>query len=495
MTRQLLIYDRMVPVSFANHGGLCLQATGRFDFAARLNAIPLLAAEFAEAGLDHPVVFLRQSDGVFPVALTGLRPDRNEHVGHDGRWGQSYLPAFLRRYPFALARDGGRGADMLALCLDESYAGLNRDGRGERLFDSEGQQTAFLRRAIDMAADYHAQHHRTAEFCARIDALGLLDPAEAAFTYWSGRAGSLGGFSIISRTRLHQLPQDEVLSLFGSGGLERIHAHLASLSRIETLREAAGHEGGGALAGPRAAAGRQGTVPPAADDAGHALQRALDAVLKRPALVARSRKIAAGHPAADRRLFTFGRADLHDPDTPDALEPILGHPVPQVLRDLWTRARIVHLGLDSGDPQEGAVRKLYLEFPPDAAPEPGLVYLSAKTGRRSVIHRYERVTDAAALIGSLTSDPALRAAVQALAERSQMLLKVHEAGGKRLSLDINLADLSPEPALQNALDDLVARIDPDAPRAGHWPSHVAIGQDGAGKPFVTLYGWPDAPAP
>lgn len=490
MTRQLLIYDRMVPISAENHGDVWIQATGRYDVAARLNAIPLLGPEFIEAGLDHPVVFLRDGGGLFPVALMGLRPDRNEHVADDGRWDDSYLPAFLRRYPFALAKGTSPQPDVLTLCLDESYAGVNRAGRGDRLFDSEGNQTAFLRRAIDLAAEFHSQHHRTAAFCQRLDALGLFDPAEAEFTYWSGRAGSLGGFSVINRGRLRALPEAEAMQLFAAGGLEMVHAHLASLHRIDKLRDAATREGGAALA--RAT---HGTPVLPLSDAGRALKQALDAVLTRPALVARSRKIAAGHPPADRLLFTFARADLCQPDHPDALAALVGYPLPPDLAAHWEQANVIHLGLDSDDPQSGPVRKLYLEFPPDASPEPGLVYLALKVGRAQVIHRYDRQVDPTPLVEALCPDPALRGAVMRLATQAPMILKVHEQGGARLSLDINLANLTPTQDLQQALDDIVAQIDPDAAKARHWPSHLAIGQDSAGLAFATLYGWPGSPSP
>lgn len=490
MTRQLLIYDRMVPVSPADHGDLSIQATGRHDVAARLNAIPLLASEFTEAGLDHPVVFLRQGDAVFPVAVTGLRPDRNEHVGHDGRWDDSYLPAFLRRYPFALAQDGHPARDSLALCIDETYPGLNRAGRGERLFDSDGNQTGFLRRIIDFAAEFHSQHHRTAAFCARLDALGLLDPAEAEFTYWSGRPGSLSGFSIISRTRLHQLPPDTLAELFGNGSLELVHAHLASLRRLDRLRDAAGQEGGAALTRARAA----DTPPALSPDAG-AMHQALMPLLARPPLVALSRKLSALHRSEDRPLFTFRRSDITAPDARGALAAVLGHPLPPAIADLWDSAQSIHLGLDGADGPRGPVRKLYLEFPPDAAPQDGLVYLAVKVGDDAALHHYERVADPAPLIASLFPQGALRDAAQLLAAASPMVLKVHDPASRRLSVDINLADVSPATALQTALDDILHAIDPAAPRARHWPSHVALGHDRDGTPFATVYGWPDAPAP
>lgn len=194
-------------------------------------------------------------------------------------------------------------------------------------------------------------------------------------------------------------------------------------------------------------------------------------------------------------LFTFPRADLLSSDTPDALEAVLGHPIPAALGALWTQARVVHLGLDANDHQHGPVRKLYLEFALDAPPEPDLAFLAVKIGRAPVIHRYERQHDPAPLISALCPDPDLRAAVALLARQARLVLKVHESDSQRLSIDLNLADVTPTTALQSAVDLIVKITDPTAPVSRHWPSHLAIGRDGFGKPFATLYGWPDAPAP
>ena len=46
MVKQLLIYENATPVSRARHGGLSVKAGGNFGFAAQINSVPLMAAEF-----------------------------------------------------------------------------------------------------------------------------------------------------------------------------------------------------------------------------------------------------------------------------------------------------------------------------------------------------------------------------------------------------------------------------------------------------------------
>lgn len=242
MTRQLLIYDRISAIGTVSHADVSVQMTGSYAFAARVNSVPLLSVEFEAAALDHPIVFARDGDALFPAALLGLRPDRNEHVDFDGSWTGGYVPAFLRRYPFIFSRQEGQ--ETFTLCLDEAYPGVNREGRGERLFDQDGEKTQWLERQLAFTAEYQTQFHRTRAFCAMLDRLGLLDDAQARYRGASGAEGSMGGFSVLNRTRLKQIGEKDMLDLFRTGGLSLCYAHLHSLQKILNLGEAARYAGG-----------------------------------------------------------------------------------------------------------------------------------------------------------------------------------------------------------------------------------------------------------
>lgn len=245
MTRQLLIYDRVAPIVSDKHADLWIEPATRHDHARTVNSVPLLAVEFIPAAPDHPVVFARSTDSIFPAALLGLRPDRNEHVDFDGSWQGGYLPAFLRRHPFVFSREEGQpeGEDRFTLCIDESSPRLNRDRRGAPLFEADGSQAPALREALAFAVEYQTQFRRTQEFCQRLDSLGLLDEAQARFFDETGAEGSMGGFSVINRERLKRIAPDQMLDLFRRNELELIYAHLHSLQNILKLGRAAQYGG------------------------------------------------------------------------------------------------------------------------------------------------------------------------------------------------------------------------------------------------------------
>ena len=178
MPHQLLIYNDVAPVSFARHADLSIKAVSDYRFAAHVNSVPLLASEIVPASADYPVVFTVTPDGAVPVAVLGLQEGANLFVGEDGQWLGGYVPAFLRRYPFVFSTEDG--GERLTLCIDESYAGCNREDRGERLFDADGEHTLRLKSVLEFLKQYQVEFERTRQFCANLQALGLFEQAYAA---------------------------------------------------------------------------------------------------------------------------------------------------------------------------------------------------------------------------------------------------------------------------------------------------------------------------
>lgn len=243
MSRQLLIYNRVTAIGSVSHADVSVDIGASYSFAATVNSVPLLSVEFETAALSHPIVFARNGNSVFPAALLGLRTDRNEHVDFDGSWTGGYLPAFLRRYPFIFSRHESQDEQSFTLCLDEAYPGVNRQGRGERLFDDAGKQTLWLDQKLSFTVEYQSQFLHTQAFCAHLDHLGLLDDAQATYRGTSGVQGSMGGFSVLNRSRLKQIAEPELQALFRNGGLSICYAHLHSLQNILKLGQAARFSG------------------------------------------------------------------------------------------------------------------------------------------------------------------------------------------------------------------------------------------------------------
>jgi hypothetical protein len=253
MTTQLLFYDTAVPVNSQRHRDLSLRGGADFGFARRANSVPLTAVEVRPAAAEYVVVFTSAGESVMPAAVLGVEPALNLFVKDDGTWDAAYVPAFVRRYPFVFADNPD--ATTLTLCIDESFGGCNREGRGERLFDSAGERTGYLETVLSFVKDYQIQLQRTQLFCKRLNGLGLLEPMQARFALPGGAQRSLTGFMAVSRTKLKALDRDTLGDLAASDELELIYLHLHSLQHFNRLVRRVG-------AAPAAQPVAAGDLPP-----------------------------------------------------------------------------------------------------------------------------------------------------------------------------------------------------------------------------------------
>ncbi len=235
MSTQLLIYESAVPVSRARHGQTSVETGKGYAFARRINSVPLTAVEFPLAAAEYAIVFAQGDKEVVPVVILGARNNENVYVKPDGGWSAKYLPAFVRRYPFVFsARDDGR---TFTLCVDESYEGLNQEGRGQPLFDAEGKQTAYVDNVLKFLQEYRTQFNRTQAFCRKLAELELLEPMQAQFTLGSGEKMALGGFRAVERKRLKALPAGTLAQLAQTDELELIYLHLQSMRNFQAVKE------------------------------------------------------------------------------------------------------------------------------------------------------------------------------------------------------------------------------------------------------------------
>src|ERR1035437_9795261 len=95
------------------------------EFCRGANALALSCGEFVAAARDYPIAFAsRDGESFAPGALLGLGEGQNLFVDAKGVWdAQCYVPAFVRRYPFCLARVlvEGKPRDERIVCVEKAY--------------------------------------------------------------------------------------------------------------------------------------------------------------------------------------------------------------------------------------------------------------------------------------------------------------------------------------------------------------------------------------
>jgi hypothetical protein len=233
--KKLLIYEDVTPVTRKAHGQLSLKKGATYEFASETNAVPVVLAEFPRACADYAIVFTDASEGLIPAAVLGVRDKENAYVAKDGSWDAGYIPAFVRRYPFVFATDAK--AETFTLMIDQNYSGFNTEGKGERLFDSDGENTAFLTNTLNFLREYQQHFGRTRAFGKKLDELGLLEPVEARVPLPKDPDRRLTGFRIVNRDKLKALSGDVLAQLIKTDELELIFLHLFSLRNLNRLQE------------------------------------------------------------------------------------------------------------------------------------------------------------------------------------------------------------------------------------------------------------------
>lgn len=234
MSNNFAFYRKVVALNSDVHRNLKLSPNDiTFEFACDTTAVLLAAVEFAEAGREYPIVFVRGSEGkIRPVALLGVREGENLFVDKNGKWDALYVPAFVRRYPFVMAE--GANSGQLVVCIDEACPALNVD-HGELLINAEGKLESRMNDVMQFLQNFQQEFSRTELLANQLDEQGLFVQQGARFDTVAGETFQLNDFYLIDEVKLGQLSDDKLPALFRSGALGMAYLHLASLGNMRKL--------------------------------------------------------------------------------------------------------------------------------------------------------------------------------------------------------------------------------------------------------------------
>ena len=230
-----LLYNDLQPLNSGQHGNLKLKRDFTVPGIGQTHAIPVTVEEFTHAQRSFPIIFSAGDDPV-PLALMGLNEGVNTFLDADGKPidALAYMPAYLRRFPFILAKLQPT-SDELSLCFDPTSGAFSEED-GEPLFDGEGQPTELTKNILQFCEQFETAGLRTQAFMTELKNSGLLmegevsiqpDGVEQPFLY--------RGFRMIDEEKLRDLRGDELRKMNQSGMLPLVYAHLMSLALIRDV--------------------------------------------------------------------------------------------------------------------------------------------------------------------------------------------------------------------------------------------------------------------
>ncbi|MEL7219221.1 MAG: SapC family protein, partial [Pseudomonadota bacterium] len=194
--------------------------------------------EFVDAQRNYPIVFTA-GDNPLPIALLGLNEGVNTFIGDDGKLvADVYVPAYIRRYPFILAKLQPESDDM-SLCFDPSADVVKKQDEGQVLFGEDGQPSEYTNSVLDFCKKFEESGQRTRAFLEELKKLDILMDGEIAITRndLPEKPFVYRGFQMVDEKKLRELPTETQDALHKNGMIMLIHAHLFSMNLMRRIFE------------------------------------------------------------------------------------------------------------------------------------------------------------------------------------------------------------------------------------------------------------------
>ena len=229
-----LLYRELVPISQQEHGSWRYKASDSAKFLRNEHAIPVTVEEFSAVQRFYPIIF-SSGDTPVPLALMGLNEGVNTFIDDEGKMIQdAYVPAYIRRYPFLLAKLRP-DTEELSLCVDPTSESIGAYDDGDMIFDGD-QPSEATKAILAFCEQFEQAGQRTGAFMEELKALDILMEGEVSIQTSEDIPPFIyRGFQMVNEEKLRDLRGDQLRKMSQSGMLPLIHAHLFSLSIMREI--------------------------------------------------------------------------------------------------------------------------------------------------------------------------------------------------------------------------------------------------------------------
>ncbi len=230
-----LFYKDLVPLNSNEHATWSTRTLDDAKFMENAHAVPLTVEEFIAASRHYPVIF-SAGDNPIPLAMMGLNEGVNIFMDDAGKFTTPvYVPAYIRRYPFMLARLNPENEE-LSLCFDPTSKAVGNFKKDSTpLFDgtapSENTQAI-----LKFCEDFERAGAQTQAFVQELVSEDLLMDGEVSIQQEGVEQPFIyRGFKMIDENKLRELTGEKLRKMNQSGMLPLIHAHMFSLQLMRDI--------------------------------------------------------------------------------------------------------------------------------------------------------------------------------------------------------------------------------------------------------------------
>ncbi|MCZ2157892.1 SapC family protein [Bartonella sp. 220] len=235
MANIMLFYKDITPINKVTHKNLKFSPPSDMSFAKDTHWVPLASSEYFQAALHYPILFMCAEDEqkkkhYTSAALVGLSNDENDYITSDKNWERNtYVPAFVRRYPFVLAQL--QNEKELSVCFDPQ-SGMFNEVAGTELFNSDGSISPFMEERIHFLESFKIAMEKTTVFIDALVEMDLLSQKSINVKNDQGLSAQLEHFWVVDEEKLNKLSASQLAKLHKNGFLGLIFAHLMSTHNL-----------------------------------------------------------------------------------------------------------------------------------------------------------------------------------------------------------------------------------------------------------------------
>jgi len=229
-----IFYAGLEPLSSNTHGDFKARSRDKAPQLATAHAVPITVDEFVAVQRYFPIVFASGESPV-PLALMGLNEGVNVFFDAEGApLGETYIPAYVRRYPYMLARLRPE-AEELSLCFDPTSDMVGAFEDGDPLFE-DGKPSETTNNILKFCEEFEMSAQRTALFVKELQEADLLMDGEVTIQPTGAEQPFIyRGFQMVSEEKFRELRGDALRKMNQSGLLALILSHLFSLALMREI--------------------------------------------------------------------------------------------------------------------------------------------------------------------------------------------------------------------------------------------------------------------
>ena len=228
---------QFVVVSPERHSAKKWQRASGYGFAAKEALVPIVSAELAKAVLSMPLAFTEHAGGYSLMGVMSLTPGRNMFIAPNGHWMTSYVPAFLRAYPFRLNMQPGTDNGFLEVDEDSGLV-VAGSAPGEDFFTADGKVAPATQKMTDFLVEIERSRKALSLSVAILAQAGLIAPWPITVKT-EQEEKAINGLFRIDEAALAALSNEHFLKLRVTGALPVAYLQLVSTGQIELIGQLA----------------------------------------------------------------------------------------------------------------------------------------------------------------------------------------------------------------------------------------------------------------